>query len=368
MSGRNCSPVRYPINRLIVEQGTEGDRITRNVLDALPSLIPEYIEYERIKSLDADRHTIIVTHNRGKFLKRCPGTKEYLCCLYGFLNVGLNCPIDCTYCILQVYLNTNALVLFSNHTDMLAELGAELIAEPSLVRIGTGELTDSLALDPLTGLSPLLIDFFSGQRQAFLELKTKSDHVEHLLHLDHRGQTIISWSLNPQSVAESEEGLAAPVQARITAAKRCLEHGYRIGFHFDPIILYKGWESGYESLIDLLFSHIPPHSITWISMGCFRFIPPLKGIIRQRFPASRITYEEFIPGLDKKMRYPQPVRIHIYSSLAGWIRKRSPEAFIYLCMESPEVWKAALGEAPGDNEVLKSWLDERCKKAPIIEK
>jgi spore photoproduct lyase len=280
--------------------------------------------------------------------------------------VGLNCPIDCTYCILQVYLNTNALVVFSNHEDMLSELESELRANHSLIRIGTGELTDSLALDPLTGLSPLLIDFFSRQCQGFLELKTKSDHVEHILHLQHKGQTIISWSLNPQSVADTEEGLAAPVQARIAAAKLCLDQGYRIGFHFDPILWYKGWESDYESIVNLLFSQIPPTSIVWISMGCFRFIPPLKGIVRQRFPASRITYQEFIPGLDKKMRYPQPVRIHIYSSLAGWIRKRAPGAFIYLCMESPEVWKAALGEAPRDNEDLKSWLDERCRKAPII--
>ena len=300
-------------------------------------------------------------NRRNKFLKPCPGTKEYLCCQYRFLNVALNCPIDCTYCILQTYLNTNALVIFVNQEDLLKELDSELKADPSLIRIGTGELTDSLALDPLSGLNQSLIDFFSHQRQGYLELKTKSDHIQHLFNLDHQGQTIISWSLNPQSIIDNEEGLAASLKARMMAAQKCQERGYKIGFHFDPILLYPGWESDYESLIDALFSKISPESLAWISMGCFRFIPPLKGIIKTRFPKSKIIYEEFIPGMDKKMRYPQPVRIKIYSTLAKRIRKRAPDAFIYLCMESYEVWKGAIGKAPEDNQTLKSWLDARCR-------
>jgi spore photoproduct lyase len=361
MHGLNYSQNRYPIHRLIIEEGLEDFRISDHVRKALPHLCPEYMGSERIKSLEADRQTLILSRNKGKFLKPCPGTREYLCCQYRFLNVGLNCPIDCTYCILQTYLNTHALVVFVNHEDLLVELDSELKGDPSLIRIGTGELTDSLALDLLTGLNPILIDFFSHQRQGYLELKTKSDHIEHLLNLDHKGQTIISWSLNPQSVMDAEEGLAASLEARIMAAKRCQEMGYKIGFHFDPILLYPGWESDYESVIDTLFSKISAKSLVWISMGCFRFIPPLKGIIKMRFPKSKIIYEEFIPGMDKKMRYPQPIRIKIYSTLAKRIRKRAPEAFIYLCMESPEVWKSAIGDAPEDNQTLKSWLDARCR-------
>ncbi|MGA1863690.1 MAG: SPL family radical SAM protein [bacterium] len=361
MNGARFSPNRYPIQRLIIEEGIRDYRITNNVLNRMPEAYPEYMEPDEIKQLEADCRTLVLTRNKGKFLKPCPGTKEYLCCQYRFLNVGLNCPIECTYCILQVYLNTSALVIFVNHEDMFTELESEIRQDSSLIRIGTGELTDSLALDPLTGLNPLLIDFFSRQRQGFLELKTKSDHIEHLLELDHHGQTIISWSLNPQLIIDEEEGLAAPLEARVKAAKKCQERGYKIGFHFDPIILYKGWETEYESVIDMLFSEISPGSITWISLGCFRFIPPLKKIIRKKYPKSPIIYDEFIPGMDKKMRYPQPVRIKIYSALSRWIRKRAPEAFIYLCMESPEVWQEAIGETPDNNTVLKSWLDERCR-------
>lgn len=366
MHGKNCSQNRYPIHRLIIEEGLKEYKISENVLKALPHPCPEYMEPQQIKLLEADSQTLILTRNKGKFLKPCPGTKEYLCCQYRFLNIGLNCPIDCTYCILQVYLNTDALVIYVNIEDMFTELASELNENPSLIRIGTGELTDSLALDHLTGLNPLLIDFFSRQKQGYLELKTKSNHIEHILALDHHGQTIISWSLNPQLIIDAEERLATSLQARIMAAQKCQERGYKIGFHFDPIILYKGWKEDYESVIDMLFSNISPKSIAWISMGCFRFIPALKGIIQKKYPKSRIIYEEFIPGMDKKMRYPQIMRVKIYSTLARRIRKKAPNAFIYLCMESPEVWKEAIGIAPDNNTILKSWLDERCKIKPRI--
>lgn len=360
MNGKGCFHNPYPIHRLIIEEGVRENPLCENVRNALPELSPEYIRDSSLDPLTTDSTTLILCRNKGRFLKSCPGTKEYLCCKYNFLNIGLNCPINCTYCILQIYLNTASLVIYINYQDLFDQITDALALDPSLIRVGTGELTDSLALDPLTGLSPMLIDFFSCQRKAFLELKTKSDHIDHLLNLDHQGQTIISWSLNPQSVMDSQEGLCAPLDARIEAAKRCQMRGYKVGFHFDPILFYKGWETDYEAVTDALFDAVDDRHIAWISLGCFRFMPPLKEIIQKKFPHSTIIYEEFIPGLDKKMRYPQPLRIDIYSKMVRWIRRRSPGAFIYLCMESPEVWKGALGYSPCNNDVLKSWLDERC--------
>ena len=47
-------------------------------------------------------------------------------------------------------------------------------------RIGTGEITDSLALEPYTGMAREMIPYFAEQANVLLELKTKSDCVDKL--------------------------------------------------------------------------------------------------------------------------------------------------------------------------------------------
>jgi spore photoproduct lyase len=160
-------------------------------------------------------------------------------------------------------------------------------------------------------------------------------------------------------VAQAEEQASAPVIARIKAAQRLVREGYRIGFHFDPLILYRGWEQGYQRVVELMAEHIPPSSIVWVSMGSLRYMPGLKAISMERFSSTKIFAEEFITGLDGKMRYFQPLRIELFERMAHWLRQYAPDICIYLCMESPIVWKQSLGFAPASNAELKKMLDER---------
>src|SRR5690606_14101973 len=146
-------------------------------------------------------------------------------------------------------------------------------------RIGTGEYTDSLALEKLTGLSSILVDFFSRKPNATLELKTKSDNVESLLDLDHRGRTVISWSVNPPFVTQNIEHDTASLERRLAAAQKAQAAGYRLGFHLDPLIFFEGWEEAYHSLIDLIFEHVDPNRVAWISTGSFRYAPGLKEVM-----------------------------------------------------------------------------------------
>ena len=84
--------------------------------------------------------------------------------------------MECTYCFLQSYLTFPFLVVYVNVEDLMRELTEAFSAEPDrLFRVGTGELADSLALDHLTGYGRLLVEYFAGQKNALLELKTKTD-------------------------------------------------------------------------------------------------------------------------------------------------------------------------------------------------
>jgi spore photoproduct lyase len=156
------------------------------------------------------------------------------------------------------------------------------------MRIGTGEFSDSLMLDHITKYSPAIIEFFNNHKDAVFEFKTKSSNIDNLLKIKHSGNIVVSWSLNPQKIIDKNEFFTASLSDRLASAKECAKSGYKIGFHFDPIIYFKGWEREYGKVIDLLFSKIKPKDIAWISMGTFRFKPELKSIIENRFPENEI--------------------------------------------------------------------------------
>jgi spore photoproduct lyase len=135
-----------------------------------------------------------------------------------------------------------------------------------------------------------------------------------------------------------------------------------LGFHFDPLIIYKGCEEEYRYVIEQIFKHVSSDNIVWISLGTFRYMPPLKSIIQKRFPDSKIVYGEFIPGLDGKMRYFKPLRIALYRKMVSWIKEFAPRVLIYLCMEDEEVWQKSLGFMPSDRGGLPKMLDEAAVK------
>jgi spore photoproduct lyase len=309
--------------------------------------------------LTAGKRHLLLCRNKGRFFKPCPGTREYQCCGYHVLNIGMNCPMDCVYCILQVYLNTPWLSFFVNIEDLFAELDLELQTQPSrLFRIGTGEFTDSLALDNLTGLSRRLIEYISHTDNAFLELKTKSAVIGNLKDADHGGRTIVAWSLNSPDIAAREELRTASLEQRLLAAACCAEWGYRLAFHFDPVIWHEGWKEGYRHTIQRLFQTVPKDRIVWISLGALRFIPGLKTIATERFPGSRIFYEEFIIGLDGKSRYFRPQRVEMYMFIANELKRYvSDLTCLYFCMESDVIWREVFGFAPGDRGGLPAMLD-----------
>ena len=317
------------------------------------------IDGEYPHNLSAGKRHLLLCRNRGAFFKPCPATREYRCCDYQVLNIGMNCPMDCVYCILQAYLNNPWLSFFINVEDLFAELDAALDAEPErFFRIGTGEFTDSLALDSLTRLSPRLVEYMAGRDNAVLELKSKSVNTDNLEGLDHRGRTIVAWSLNSPPIMAREEIRTATLEERLQAAAQCAGWGYTLAFHFDPIILHPGWEEGYRYTINRLFATVPATSIAWISLGALRYLPPLKQIAATRFPGSRFFYQEFIDGLDGKRRYFRTQRVAMYRFILNELQRHAhSRTCLYFCMENDTIWQDVFGFVPKDRGGLPAMLD-----------
>ncbi len=347
-----------PPKSLVCEEGL----LESPLGEALRRRLPLGEVRERIEPADYGSFApgqLVLTAHRGAFVKPCPGTPSYNCCGLQIIHFGLGCWLDCSYCILQGYLETRNLVLFGNLEKGLEELRT-VLDQPDRPhkRYCTGEWTDSLLLEDYTGLGRKLVGIFAGRQGVSLELKTKTDNIRPLLGLNHGGRTIISFSVNSPQVSAVEERRAPSLKRRLAAAAEAVKDGYRVGFHFDPLVRTPGWREGYARTVDDIFTAVPADRVAWISLGCFRYLPRHKSVMSRLHPESGLTDEEFILAPDGKMRYPRPWRVEMYSHLLECIRSAAPEACVYFCMESPRVWREVFGFDPG-TEGLTARLDAR---------
>jgi len=360
----------HPSKILITEESC-GDEHALNMLSRMPDVPVEIIPdeksvirqtYQGEDAFTTGKRMILLARHRGKFFKPCPSVKDYVCCNYQIFHLAVGCNFDCTYCILQAYLNNPILTFYTNIEEAFAELEAILTSKPDQhFRIGTGELTDSLSTDHLSGFSDALIPFFKRMKNATLEFKTKSNNIANLLKHDPAGKIVVGWSFNTEKIQREEEHKTASLSERLEAAKQVLATGYKVNFHLDPIVNYDGWETDYKRSIDMIFDAIPPERISTMSLGSMRWLPKLKDVMTERFPKSKIIYGEFVRGLDDKMRYFKTIRTEMYGKIQGYIRSRAKVLPLFLCMESGEIWEHSLGSRPASTEELSGILDEAVK-------
>lgn len=298
------------------------------------------------------KRNILISSSRNNYVHRCPATKIYRCCNYYVTDAAEGCPFDCSYCILQSYLNHSYIKVYGDTDAIVTEI-RELASKGERVRLGTGELSDSLALDNILGLSEILVPVINEYDNVQFELKTKSANISKLFNLNPKN-IVVSWSLNPEHVIKREEHGAASLKARLNAAKELSAYGYKVSFHFDPVIYYEGFEKDYDELIELLAAHVNESDVQFISVSTFRFIPELLSSVREKFGGSMLLKGDYTKGLDGKMRYFKPLRAHMLRSVTGSIRKRWKNAFMYFCMEHSSLWEKLMGYDPGEREELES--------------
>lgn len=362
--------------RVYIEKESLHHALTKRILKNIGRIPLEIVEdsqdflEERKISRDSVKHgkkDLFITSQKGEFVKPCPCTPHTIGCNYYIINLDLNCPLDCTYCILQHYLSDSIITVHANLDDLWTQLDVFLGKNKDrTIRIGTGELGDSLVIDHLTGNSKELISYFKNKHNVIFELKTKTVNIENILNSDPAPNIIISWSLNSSKIAESEEGGSPAIEERINAAKRVLDKGFRVGFHFDPLILYPGCEKDYSEVVENLLEHIDPPRIAWISLGSLRFPPFLKEIIQERFPETKIIYNEMIKGKDGKLRYFKPLRLELYKNIVRAIKEKGGRRVpLYFCMEGKSIWREVLGWVPREKEGLETYLSSSLGKSIV---
>ncbi len=290
----------------------------------------------------ANAGTILVRPPTSRMFGRCPGTHGHLCCNYLTVDVYVGCTIGCSYCIMQSYLRNRTLVVQIDSGESLEYIRQVAALHPDqMIRVGTGEVGDSLLFDPLFDLSRGYIEALAKIPNVRFELKSKTDYVDHLLDIPDPGRAVIAFSVNPQSIVDTEEGYAARLDERLAAARRASDAGYGLAFHFDPMIAVPGWETAYAGVVEKL-GRFRDRDVAWVSLGTLRFPPTLQPYLQDAGYAAH----EFVRSRDGKMRYLQPIRSGMYRRMRALLEEALPTAAVYLCMESEAVWKNVYAGAP----------------------
>jgi len=298
--------------------------------------------------------------NKGRFVKPCPGTPRHVCCGYKIIDFAHGCTIGCRYCILTHYFNENYPVVFKNLDRLLIEVEEYIDTYDGFIRFGTGEFTDSLLFEGKIQLYEKLIPLIEKSSNSILEIKTKTANIKNILKIKPHSRIMVSWSMNTDYIWKTLEPGAVSIDRRIEAARILMNEDYKLGFHFDPIIIYNGWEEDYINVIERIFKSIDSDAIVYISLGALRFIPEMLEI--ESFRNSFFVTGEFVRGQDNKMRYFRPIRVKLYRTLKKIICNYFDESRLYMCMESKEVWEDVFGIKNMDTTRLSNRLDRACFK------
>jgi spore photoproduct lyase len=269
----------------------------------------------------------------------------------------------CRYCVLQAYFENQSQVVFDNFSDLEMEVRDKLSRTTSVVRFGTGEFADSLYLESKLGLSKKIADLLDPFPNALVEFKTKSAVFDKLAKVNNPAKVVVGFSMNtPRMISLFEQGTAA-LETRLASARQCLERGFWVAFHYDPMFWYPEWKRDYLNLTARIFDTVSDSSrIAWWSMGGFRSSPALKTHLKKtNSHLPLFAMGELVHGEDGKIRYYRPVRVEFYTAIREAVDKRDPKIPLYLCMEGPEVWEES-GMMNRIPQGLTRYLDKRAEE------
>jgi spore photoproduct lyase len=231
--------------------------------------------------------------------------------------------------------------IYVNLPEMLLEIDRIARRQLRPTAFYLGKLQDSLALDPLTAYSTVLVPFFAEHPTARLTLLTKSAHVDRLLDLEHRGHSILSWSVNPPEVSAMFEENVPGIDERLEAMRRVADQGYPIRAIMMPIIPIDGWQDVYRAFTRRLLETVPIRRLTLGGICIYRSARDLmeRKMGTRNLVSERIARASRTAG-DGRARYSRPLRHEVYSLIIASARRLRPDLEIALCLEEEALWES----------------------------
>lgn len=293
-------------------------------------------------------------------LGRCPvASDKTRCCNLQTLDAVKNCGFACSYCSIQSFYTEGKIIFQKNLADKLKKLSFD---PEEVYHIGTGQSSDSLMWGNKDGLLDTIFDFAEQHPNIILELKTKSDNVAYFS--DHKvpSNVLVTWSLNTDTIIETEEHLTASLNRRIAAARKVANRGLLVGFHFHPIVYYKNWESEYKEIFFRLQKLFTADEVALISLGTLTYIKPVIRELRKQKIKSKILQMP-LEDANGKFSYPLGIkRLMFKTAYDSFSNEWKEKVFFYMCMEDKSLWTDVFGYSYSSNENFETDMKSRYLK------
>jgi spore photoproduct lyase len=263
------------------------------------------------------------------------GPDDVVCPHFIELKWANGCNFDCAWCYLNGTFRFRPMGKKPYMKDLERVTGdlrqfLSSVRKPSL--LNSGELSDSLVFESNgSALSKLIIPMFRAQSRHKLLIVTKSANVNRILKTDSQEHVVVSFSVNADKVARKWEKKAPAPSARIKAAQKLHEAGYKIRIRLDPIVPIEGWEKEYKGIIDNIFRNLRPERVT---LGSLR---GLQSTINFSEDKSWTEYLDDSSNWGKKISFDK--RHELYRTLIDYLKKTHKFDHVSLCKETVGMWE-----------------------------
>ncbi len=282
---------------------------------------------------------------------RCPvASPKTRCCNLLTLDAVESCGYDCSYCTIQSFYRGGRVRIVGGLKEKLDGLRLD---PGAVYHVGTGQSSDSLMWGNRAGILDALAAFARKNPNVILELKTKSARVDYFMQRDVPPNVLCTWSLNTDTIVENEERLTAAAGERIAAARRVADRGVLVGFHFHPIVRYRGWRAAYGRLYRRVTDTFAPAEVAMVSFGTLTYIRPVVRRIRRRGIRTRALRMPLVE-VAGKLSYPAAVKEELFGHARECFAAWRGEVFCYLCMEPPALWEAVFGFDYASNDAFEA--------------
>lgn len=334
-------PVSWFVEEQVADGGWREEVIPANVVGLSRPLVV----------CRAPRKTNLITHDwHGDKSTFCPP-------MWWDLAIGSGpCGLGCRACFLMLThrIKRDPLrhLLYDNLGDFVLAVEKWLM-HPSRRRhhtLGVGiDRSDSLlyegVVEHVRSLAPLFGHPDVNKKGNSLILLTKSSNTHYLADIDQRDRPriVVSFSLNPEPIADLWEGkwpdtggrITPSIAERLQAARYAQDLGFEVRVRVDPILTPAGWTDYYKAFVaEVKARGISFHSWT---LGTYREKNCQLDAWRERWGLPPMEWQPAPENLVKEgthYRLSDEKRLEIYSEIISIIRCEFPDASIGVCKET----------------------------------